>query len=165
MTTAVSPIPLEPRVRLDDPYGALPTRDIQRLFLCPLTWQNSKHNANTVTNRYPVSNPQNSKKLHQLNTCYQAESSQGRTGRSTLTSVPSSRATRQVMTDLASPAAGMWVAALWASRSRSRSACLRMERRPSVRRKKLSILAGKCEKRLGLCCCGNERHNNHDSNC
>lgn len=43
--------------------------------------------------------------------------------------------------DLASPAAGMWVAALWASLSLSFSACLRMDRRPSVRRKKLSIFA------------------------
>ena len=65
------------------------------------------------------------------------------TGKSTLTSVPSSSATRQVMMDFASPAAGMWVAALWASLSRSFSACLRIDRRPRVRRKKLSIFAMK----------------------
>lgn len=61
------------------------------------------------------------------------------TGKSTLTSVPSRRDTRHVMMDLESPAAGMCVAARWASRSLSFSACLRIDRRPSVLRKKLSI--------------------------
>lgn len=62
------------------------------------------------------------------------------TGRSTLTSVPSSRDTRQVMIDFASPAAGMCVEARWASRNRVFSACFRMERRPSVLRRKLSMM-------------------------
>lgn len=62
------------------------------------------------------------------------------TGRSTLTSVPSSKDTRQVMTDLASPDAGMCVVARWASRRRVFSACFRMERRPSVLRRKLSMV-------------------------
>lgn len=62
------------------------------------------------------------------------------TGKSTLTSVPSSKDTRQVMTDLASPDAGMCVVARWASRRRVFSACFRMERRPSVLRRKLSML-------------------------
>lgn len=62
------------------------------------------------------------------------------TGRSTLTSVPSSKDTRQVMIDFASPAAGMCVVALWASRNRAFSACFRMERRPSVLRRKLSMM-------------------------
>lgn len=62
------------------------------------------------------------------------------TGRSTLTSVPSSSDTRQVMIDFASPAAGMCVEARWASRNRVFSACFRMERRPSVRRRKLSMM-------------------------
>lgn len=43
------------------------------------------------------------------------------------------------MMDLESPAAGICVAARCASRSRSFSACLRIDRRPSVLRKKLSI--------------------------
>ncbi|XP_010769940.1 pleckstrin homology domain-containing family B member 1 [Notothenia coriiceps] len=59
---------------------------------------------------------------------------------STLTSVPSSKDTRQVMTDFASPAAGMCVTARWASRNRLFSACFRMERRPSVLRRKLSMM-------------------------
>lgn len=62
------------------------------------------------------------------------------TGRSTLTSVPSSKDTRQVMIDVESPAAGMCVVARWASRKRAFSACLRMERRPSVLRRKLSMM-------------------------
>lgn len=44
------------------------------------------------------------------------------------------------MIDLASPDAGMCVVARWASRRRVFSACFRMERRPSVLRRKLSIL-------------------------
>ncbi|TNN72120.1 hypothetical protein EYF80_017697 [Liparis tanakae] len=60
--------------------------------------------------------------------------------RSTLTSVPSSKDTRQVMTAFASPAAGMCVVARWASRKRVFSACFRMERRPSVLRRKLSMM-------------------------
>lgn len=64
------------------------------------------------------------------------------TGRSTLTSVPSSKDTRQVMMDFASPAAGMCVVARWASRNRLFSACFRMERRPSVLRRKLSMMGG-----------------------
>lgn len=63
------------------------------------------------------------------------------TGKSTLTSVPSRRDTLHVMMDLASPAAGMCVAARCASRSRSFSACLRIDRRPSVLLRKLSISA------------------------
>lgn len=62
------------------------------------------------------------------------------TGRSTLTSVPSRRDTRQVIIDFASPAAGMCVEARWASRKRVFSACFRMERRPSVLRRKLSMM-------------------------
>ena len=62
------------------------------------------------------------------------------TGRSTLTSVPSSNDTRQVITDLASPAAGMWVVARWASLNLLFSVCLRMDRRPRVRRRKLNIV-------------------------
>lgn len=62
------------------------------------------------------------------------------TGRSTLTSVPSNKETRQVMTDFASPAAGMCVTARWASLNLAFSACFRMERRPSVLRRKLSIM-------------------------
>lgn len=62
------------------------------------------------------------------------------TGRSTLTSVPSNKETRQVMMDVESPAAGMCVVARWASRSRVFSACLRMDRRPNVLRRKLSML-------------------------
>lgn len=44
------------------------------------------------------------------------------------------------MIDFASPAAGMCVVARWASRSRVFSACFRMERRPSVLRRKLSMM-------------------------
>lgn len=62
------------------------------------------------------------------------------TGKSTLTSVPSSKDTRQVMIDFASPAAGMCVVARWASLNRVFSACFRMERRPSVLRRKLSMM-------------------------
>lgn len=64
------------------------------------------------------------------------------TGKSTLTSVPSSKDTRQVMIDFASPAAGMCVVARWASLNRVFSACFRMERRPSVLRRKLSMMGG-----------------------
>lgn len=73
-----------------------------------------------------------------------------RTGKSTLTSVPSRRDTRQVITARASPAAGMCVAARWASRSRSFSACLRIERRPSVLRKKLNILSLRNQEKKGV---------------
>ena len=69
------------------------------------------------------------------------------TGRSTLTSVPSSRDTRQVMIDFASPAAGMCVMACWASRRRVFSACFRIERRPSVRRRKLSMVTKRKRRR------------------
>lgn len=46
------------------------------------------------------------------------------------------------MIDVASPAAGMCVVARWASRSRAFSACFRMERRPSVLRRKLNMMGG-----------------------
>lgn len=49
------------------------------------------------------------------------------------------------MIDVASPAAGMCVVARWASRSRAFSACFRMERRPSVLRRKLNMTGGEEE--------------------